>query len=226
MEHEFWYGAWAKERQGWNQASANVHLRCYWEQFVGEKEKEKVFVPLCGQSIDMLWLNEAGHATVGVELDQNAVKRFYEQNQLNHSISQTGNLRTYTSNSLVIHTGDYFQLLPLHLMGASLVYDRAALIALPHSMRQRYVDKLALLLETGSKILLISMVYDESEMSGPPFSVREEEIMKLFEYGFEVEKVASSSDHTLLGGLAKRGLSALTENVYFITRNSLPANVI
>ncbi len=218
MQHEFWRNAWAKDKQGWHQATANIHLQKYWEQFVNDMTSEKVFVPMCGQSIDMLWLNDNGHSVVGVELDQGSIERFFDKHQISHSRTSLGSLLTFGSDRLAIHTGDFFELTTSHLYGAQLVYDRASLIALPKHMRQDYANKLRQLLIEKSKILLITITYDEKEMSGPPFSVSDEEVFQLFENGFEVKKIASSSDPGLLGGLVKRGLSALTESVFFLEK--------
>ncbi len=216
MEHEFWYNAWKKEKQGWQQTSVNAHLITYWQRFESER-KSKVFVPLCGQSLDMLWLNQQGHEVVGNELDDGAVENFYGEHKIKHKISQNGRIQTYTSTRLTIHSGDYFDLQPRDLAGVNLVFDRAALIALPSEMRKDYVNQLHQLLPTGCKLFLITMVYDESRMSGPPFSVLDDEVYQLYNNGFNVEKIASSSDPKLLGGLAKRGLQTLEENVFFLT---------
>ncbi|WP_261863761.1 hypothetical protein [Psychrobacter sp. JCM 18900] len=37
----------------------------------------RIFVPLCGKSIDMVWLATQGYDVVGVELVETAVQEFF-----------------------------------------------------------------------------------------------------------------------------------------------------
>jgi len=101
------------------------------------------------------------------------------------------------------------------------VYDRAALIALPPLMRERYVQKLSELLPTGSKILLITLIYDPEQMNGPPFSVSNSEVESLYSTHFEIKKIADSQGPDIVGNLADRGLQDAAESVFVLTRNSV-----
>ena len=114
--------------------------------------------------------------------------------------------------------GDFFALEPLDLANVVAVYDRASLIALPPAMRERYAQHLAMLLNPGCQILLISMDYDESKMKGPPFSVDEKEVRQLFEEKFSIQRIGYSSGPDIVGNLADRGLDTLTEKVYVMKR--------
>src|SRR5690606_35997899 len=60
-----------------------------------------------------------------------------------------------------------------------LVYDRAALVALPDTIRARYAPHVAALAGPAAQ-LLISFEYDPAEMAGPPFPVRPDEIQRLY----------------------------------------------
>ncbi len=218
LEHEFWHRAWEKGKQGWQQQEVNVHLESWWSEFDDDKTAE-VFVPLCGKSLDMLWLLEQGHEVSGIELSQAAVESFFREHAIPFEITDIGLFQSYSSYGLKILSGDFFNLTPALLAETKLVFDRAALIALPQSMRAAYAEKMRSILSDQSKIFLITMIYDESRMSGPPFSVDDEEVFRIFGDGFEIKKIHSSSDPSLLGGLAKRGLDALQENVFFLTKS-------
>ena len=65
------------------------------------------------------------------------------------------------------------------MAGCQLIYDRAAFIALPPAMRQRYVLQLKALFSSAT-LLLISLEYPEGEKQGPPFAVFPDEIAALF----------------------------------------------
>lgn len=217
LNHDFWHNAWENGKQGWHQKAVNGHLETWWNKFDSDK-KAGVFVPLCGKSLDMLWLLEQGHAVTGVELNENAVKTFFIEHGIPYDKNDNGPFNTYQSDGLEIHAGDFFKLKQEYLGGARLVFDRAALIALPRAMRIDYADKMREILPLGSKIFLITTVFDQNQMSGPPFSVEDEEVFKLFGNGFEIKKIIFSEDPSLLGGLARRGLKKLAENVFFLTR--------
>ena len=218
MEHEFWHRAWTEGRQGWQQKNVNLHLTNWWDKF-DTNRSEEVFVPLCGKSLDMLWLLDQGHRVTGNELNDYAVESFFAENDIPASQTAVGDFVRWEADELQVYLGDFFQLSPDQLDGVKLVFDRAALVALPSAMRRDYVRHMRTILAPGSRIFLVAMVYDESKMSGPPFSVPDEEVRNLFADGFSVDHVDSNSDPERLGGLAKRGLDALTENVYFIRKD-------
>lgn len=118
--------------------------------------------------------------------------------------------------------GDFFSLSKELLSDVPYaVYDRAALIALPPLMRERYVQKLSELLPTGSKILLITLIYDPEQMNGPPFSVSNSEVESLYSTHFEIKKIADSQGPDIVGNLADRGLQDAAESVFVLTRNSV-----
>ena len=126
-----------------------------------------------------------------------------------------------SANQLAPHflCGDF-----LKLRGADLpfapqaVYDRAALIALPPPMRKLYAEKLEELLQPGSRILLITLAYDQQKMKGPPFSVEDEEVESLFRAGFAIERLGASGGPEIVGNLSERGLDTASESVFLITR--------
>ena len=72
------------------------------------------------------------------------------------------------SNSIC---GDVFALDADALADCSAVFDRAALIALPPELRQRYVQRVVCPAAAGCRGLLITLEYPPHEKQGPPFTV-------------------------------------------------------
>jgi thiopurine S-methyltransferase len=70
------------------------------------------------------------------------------------------------------------------------IFDRAALVALDPTSRQRYVDGLHSLLRPGGHILLIAFAYDQSRIAGPPWSIDAPTIEQLFGERFAIETLA------------------------------------
>lgn len=52
------------------------------------------------------------------------------------------------------------------------VYDRASLFALPAELRQRYATLMNTCLPAHTQMLLLTFLYDETTMQGPPFCVK------------------------------------------------------
>lgn len=96
-----------------------------------------------------------------------------------------------------------------------MIYDRAALIALPEEMRVEYVQRIRGLLNPGGRILLVSLDYPQQEMAGPPFSVTQEEIEHLFA-GMHVTRLYQDIADEHHPKIAKQGLSRFSEEVYVI----------
>jgi thiopurine S-methyltransferase len=178
MDAQFWIDAWKEGRTGFHQSKYHDKLLQYFPQ-LGARPGQRVFVPLCGKTLDMLWLQQQGLQVMGVELYQEAVKAFFVENALAApEITQQDAFTVYQSNGIEIRCGDFFQL--DESVKFELMYDRAALVALPQSMRQAYAHKTLSLLAKGGKCLLISFEYDPAELQGPPFSVDEAEIQQLY----------------------------------------------
>ena len=226
MEIDFWLERWNNNETGFHQATINPYL----SYFYGEKgaspegrDKLKVFVPLCGKSKDMLWLSQAGYKVFAVECSENAVKAFYEENALNYKHAENDRHGLYVSSDqsapIEIFQGDFFSLQPKDMSDVTDVFDRAALVALPLDLRKRYAQKMAELLQSGVRTLLVTLTYDQTEMNGPPFSVSEDNVHELYSDYFTIDKLCFKDTINDEPRMQERGLTSLVETVYKLTRN-------
>jgi thiopurine S-methyltransferase len=206
MEADFWHDMWESGIVGFHQADINAYLKNHWQK-LGLNGDEKVLVPLCGKSLDMVWLAQQGHEVLGVELSQKALDEFLIENGIDAKPHRSENYCGYELPSMTLLCGDFFDLTSAHCDKVSVVYDRAALVALPPEMRKLYVNHLKSILPTGTRQLLVTMEYDQSKLQGPPFSVSENEVRELYT-GFDIEKVEESN-------LNRKGVEAL-EKVFLI----------
>lgn len=212
MDEGFWQRRWAKNEIGFHQQAINAYLQHYWPR-VAAAPSEQVLVPLCGKSLDMLWLLEQGQRVLGVELSQKAVEDFFAERGWQAQVEQRGVFQVYRHAALEIYCGDFFALSAEEVAGCSLLFDRAALIALPPSMRERYAAHLSEILPDGCRGLLVSLEYPQAHMDGPPFSVPQAEVERLM--GRWRPQLLERLD--VLGEnarFAERGLSQLDEAVY------------
>lgn len=213
MEPEFWHQRWQQKQIGFHKQEINTHLQDFWPS-LELAEDSRVFVPLCGKSLDMLWLRAQGHEVLGVEVSPIAVREFFAENQLEPEILLQEHYEKWETDRLVLLCCDFFELNAGDLRGVSAVYDRASLVALPPDMRARYARHMAGILPHSAQLLLVSMEYSRQEMQGPPFPVFEEEIRELFGSHFRINKLY---ENDVLGenpGLANKGLTRLIEKVY------------
>lgn len=210
MNHDFWHDKWHKKQVGWHEPEANPLLLAHIDA-LELSPSNRVFVPLCGKTLDIAWFLAQGFEVCGAELNKLAVETLFKELDITPSISECGKLTRYSGPYINIYLGNIFDLSRDILGPVDAVYDRAALIALPEKMREDYSQHLMALSDTA-KQLLITVHYDQSEQAGPPFSVSDEEISSHYGSRYTVKPLASAS---IPGGL--KGKCAADENVCLLT---------
>ena len=191
MEHQFWHERWEIGDLGFHQDDYNPPLLRHWRG-LDIVAGSRVFVPLCGKSMDMLWLARQGYEVLGVELSEIAVRSFFDENGLDAAQDRVGPFNRYRSDRIQILCGDFFLLTPELLQDVTAVFDRASLIALPAAMRSRYVAKLKALLRPAVKTLLVTLGHEDGLFSAPPHAVYDDEVMALYQPWCEVEFLETS----------------------------------
>ena len=216
MNTDYWLESWKQNKIGFHQHEINGHLSSFWKQLNAE-DQSQVFVPLCGKSLDLLWLHQQGHHVIGAEISAIAIRDFFVENKLIFNSRQQNDLQVWESEHLTILQDDFFKLTAHQLLDVVGVFDRAALVALPIKLRQKYAQHLKNILSEKAKILLIAFEYDQSKMEGPPFAVHEAEIHELYGDSYEIKLLLSQHALDNYPSFRSRGLSRLTENVYLLT---------
>jgi thiopurine S-methyltransferase len=215
MDQIFWHERWQRNEIGFHQQEINAHLQDFWAQ-LAVSAGGQVFVPLCGKSRDLLWLRARSHAVLGVELSPIAVRDFFAENALTPQVTHQGAFERYTADGLTVLCGDFFDLTAQDLQAVAGVYDRASLIAMPPALRPRYAAQLAAILPAPARVLLVTMEYPQTEMTGPPFSVSEDEVRRLYEPRYRVTRLFTKDILNDNARFRERGLSALSEQVYLL----------
>ena len=215
MEADFWHKRWKKNEIGFHKDEVHHFI----QRFLPElklQEGARILVPLCGKSLDLLWLCEQGYEVVGVELSQFAIEEFCRENHLQPQITETDHLRIYQLDRLTIYCGDFFALTTRQTGHIDAVYDRGSLVALPPAMQKAYASKLCQLLNSGSQILAISYDYDQAQRPGPPFSVPQAQLERLFGEFCSLTRLHSESTIKTHQMLQSAGVLALQEEVYLL----------
>jgi len=217
MEPDFWHERWETSRIGFHLDVVNPWLVHHWPALCVNSDN-RVFVPMCGKSLDMLWLLEQGYRVTGVEISRIAVEAFFSENRLEPLIETTGRFTRWRYEELEVLCGDFFDLDKADLGHLDAVYDRAALIAMPPVMRPRYAAHLDTLTNRQTRALLIALNYNQLEMAGPPFSVSADEVNRLFSKNYVIECLASTDVLEKNAKFRDSGLTLLREEIYCLTR--------
>ena len=181
MESEFWLERWEKGEIGFHQSGTHHFLEKHSaEAFFSE---DKVLVPLCGKTLDMLYLSGRVKKVFGIELSQKAVTDFFSENsleaiQVDEKIFRAGNISLYC--------GDFFDFDAETFGRIDSVYDRAALVALPESMRRKYARRISSLLPSGGRMLLVTFEFGTGVRQGPPFSISPDAVKEVYENDFQI----------------------------------------
>lgn len=185
QDNSSWLQVWQQgQTEGFHQTLVNPLLTRFWRS-QNLRRHSRVLVPLCGKSLDMMWLAAQGHKVVGVELSPIAVKDFFEENSLKVKKTRQGNFMRWQSGSIVIWCGDFFSLRKRQLGCIDNVFDRASLTALPEEVRAIYVDQLRKLIGPNADVFLLT-VEEIVKQSGQAVMAIDQEIMSLYAEHFEI----------------------------------------
>ena len=217
MDTDFWHERWQAGQIGFHQQEINPYLTRYWPALI-LPAGARILAPLCGKSRDMTWLLQQDYQVIGVEISRIAVETFFAENNLIPVIHQEDGFVRFSSTGIELLCGDFFALTKDDIGNIDGVYDRAALIALPASLRQRYATHLSSLINTGCDCLLITLDYNQLEMTGPPFAVSADEVARLFGQHFRIESFCSNDVLETHPRFREAGLARLSEHAYLLTR--------
>lgn len=217
MQPDFWHDRWRTAQIGFHRPSVDENLIRHWRDLSLPKAA-RVLVPLCGKSLDLLWLRDHGHMVTGIELSDIALQAFFAENGVPARRHALKHFDLYEADNLECYRGDLFELTPGRLGQVAAVYDRASLVSWAADQRGRYAEHLRALTGTGTQTLLVALEYPQTEMKGPPFSVNSEEVHRLYSPHHSIRELGRRD---VLGSeprMRARGVSSLTEVCYQLTR--------
>lgn len=178
---EFWSkNCWSKGHTPWQQVKPHKQLLEFHEKLIGSNKKSadtSVLVPLCGKSVDLIWLWQQGHTVVGIEAVITAIHEFNKENHLHlrESINQDG-LTTFTTEDgkLTIIVGDFLNLNLFNSLKGKFdaVWDRGSLVAIEPKLYSAYEATIGQLINPhGFRYLLSTYIYECPQFHPPPWSI-------------------------------------------------------
>lgn len=160
MNKDYWNERYAAGQTGWDLGKASPPLEDYIKQ-LGNKDL-KILLPGCGNGYEALLMAELGFTNLTVlDIAPLAVEKLQDR------------LKSYPSVRILCE--DFFE----HVDNYDLILEQTFFCALPPSMREQYVQKMAELLVPQGKLvgLLFATEFDKA---GPPFGGTTEEYLQLF----------------------------------------------
>jgi thiopurine S-methyltransferase len=209
MDANFWHQKWEQNDVAFHEREANPLLVKYFD-LLSLSQGSRVFLPLCGKTLAIHWLLSNGYRVAGSELSEIAVKQLFSELAIEPNITAIKEIRCYSADTIDIFVGDIFDLSRSVLGRVDAVYDRAALVALPETMRNRYAAHLMEITNRAPQ-LLICLDYEQSLLDGPPFSVADEEVHRHYQDSYDLTAIASVD---VIGGL--KGKCRAKENVWLL----------
>lgn len=182
MEENFWHQKWANKDIGFHQLDVHPLLVAHLSS-LKLAPNARIFLPLCGKTLDIHWLLAQGFCVVGAELSQIAIEELFAELNLTPTIKSLGEITHCSAPNLDIFVGDIFSLTQDQLGLVDAIYDRAALVALPDSMRVSYTQHLTAITNSAPQ-LLITFEYDQSKLQGPPFSIDQAALTQLYHHHY------------------------------------------
>ncbi len=185
----YWKKKWEKNEIKFHENEVNQKLIKFFKNLnlvVGDT----ILVPLCGKTLDMLWLAQQGLNVIGIELSRIACQDFFELINVEPQIIKHEKFVVYEFQNIKIICGDLFELNKTDLPNISAIYDCKALVALPNETRIQYVKHLIAC--TAPLYILLIVMEGKQEIKGPPYSISDDEINLLYSSEFIIEKVEQS----------------------------------
>lgn len=217
IDNQHWLDRWQDNRIGFHESSVNRYLQTYLNQF-SLPAGSCVFLPLCGKAVDIGWIAAQDYEVIGIELSQIAIEAFFDENDLDYERFDSDRFGIYKSGNISLLQGDFFDLRNEDLGGCSLVYDRAALIAMAESSRPGYCEHMLSITPAASNMLLITLEYDQAEMKGPPFAVLADEVERYYSEAFSINLLESNDVLDERPRWREAGMTALGESVFRLDR--------
>lgn len=177
---EFWDERFQQGFTPWNRGAVPQAL----QDFVAHSEvsvsgTHHCLIPGCGHAHELEILSEAGWQVTAIDFSSSAVVT---------AKSQVGKWAER------VQQADFFKFVPEQAL--TLIYERAFFCALPPAMRKAVVERWAVLLPVGAKLIGFFLLDDTEGASkkGPPFRTHPQEFQTLMQPYFVCLEDAEVSD--------------------------------
>ncbi|XP_060084591.1 thiopurine S-methyltransferase-like [Ylistrum balloti] len=189
-----WLNCWERKTIPWHHTDVHEAIEKYYEILAASPTaKNKIFIPLCGKTVDIKYLVDRGSEVVGLEASEIAVRDFFTEQNIEYTSEDVpavkGKLYRSSDKMIKIYCCDLFLFSAEVESGFSGIWDRGALGAFSSEDRRRYIEIMKTLTHPGIGYLL--EVADRDPEKGPPFFVSFDELEQGFGQGCGVSNLCT-----------------------------------
>ena len=217
MQPEFWFKSWQSggTKTSFHRSDVHPFIQIYTPDYL--LRGQRILVPLCGKDNALMWYRDRAAHVIGIELSSIAIEQFFHEHSLAYIKTDDGR---YEADKITIFNRNIFDIKPIEVGKIDLVYDRAALVALPQDLRQRYRHKIDDFMHIGSKCLLITLEFSPYLGATPPFSITPEEVQRYYGDRYTIEHLENAElpNHRMV---QKFNLNFLREHGFLLTKSKV-----
>nr|CAB3267189.1 thiopurine S-methyltransferase-like [Phallusia mammillata] len=182
MSLQSWDGMWNENFIPFHESKVHKDLLKHENTLISHPGR--IFVPLCGKTVDMKYLYDQGHSVVGMEFSDKAIVQFFEENQIQFEKNDSKFEKFHEYKSLdgkvSLYAGDIFNVDAENLGRFDAIWDRGSFVAINVCDQEKYARIVTNLLKHDGKYLLNAFTYDGSKYQGPPHTSSEVDVMQRF----------------------------------------------
>eukprot|EP00977_Amphora_coffeiformis_P016520 scaffold5138_cov170-Amphora_coffeaeformis.AAC.1 len=156
-----WKDKWATNTIGWHGDGVNDAIKAHGDKLLKANDSctvdMRVFVPLCGKSLDVAYF--ASHEDVTEVVGVDGIRKALEEFTNEHpdlelkEMEPTESYEVFKGNKITLLKGDFFELNDEFTGGKfAAIYDRASLVAIRPEMREKYMEVMQRIIAPGGKI--------------------------------------------------------------------------
>ncbi|CAK8673503.1 unnamed protein product [Clavelina lepadiformis] len=192
-----WIKRWEIGDTGFHMSQVHPYLLKLKDRFL--KECSTVYVPLCGKTLDLIYLADEGHNVIGSECAEVGILQFFDDNKIKYerSLHPTAPFEVFKGidKTITIYKGDFFQLDSVVMGRVDAIWDRGSFGAIHPSQQMKYGKIIHDIIKENGKYLLCTLRY-EGVRTGNPYSVSENDVQVSFGQSFDISTLDSyeSSD--------------------------------
>ncbi|CAF0992482.1 unnamed protein product [Rotaria magnacalcarata] len=216
----YWNSQWCNNKIGFHRLTVNPDFEKYvLSKIISVEQQQSILFPLSGKTVDMKAALDSKHQVIGIECAQLGIESFFQENNIKYNI-ENNECQVYKGIDYpvtIFH--DNFLTFNQTLPTIDWIWDRAALVAVNLSDREQYRDNLLRLMTPGhTRLYLVAVCYDDPELTGPPHSVSDEDVISLFGSTCSIELISVNDTTADFIANSHRNVRLMEEHLHLIIR--------
>uniref|UniRef100_A0A3Q2XHN6 thiopurine S-methyltransferase n=1 Tax=Haplochromis burtoni TaxID=8153 RepID=A0A3Q2XHN6_HAPBU len=166
-----WEERWQQNKIGFHQPEVHKMLKKNIDKVLNGRTGVRFFFPLCGKAVDMKWLADMGHAVVGVEISEKAIRQFFEENNMTYSeepVPAIPGAKVYKNSekNISLYQCNLYNFSNSIEGQFGAIWDRASLVAVNPGDREKYAALIISLMANDCRYLLDTLLYNHDLYQG------------------------------------------------------------